>query len=133
MSRLLSGALLSALMLSLCACSVFSSSDSQGPGLSPAPAYLCDAQPGESAKVDDPEYGGEVTVRYEASFTLVDGSRCRRGTVIVPRRSAELLVVCTGSDGYWHVAPQMWGIVSASPAEGTGETVLNSEILPADR
>ena len=136
MSRMLLATLLLFLFASLCGCGGDSTSaDPHVAGLSPAPAFLCDAQPGQSATVDDPEYGGEVTVRYEEAFTLFDGSQCRRGLVIIPRTAAEMVVICAQSDGYWHLAPRMWGLGGAAPATPVAPPVplMNDEILPADR
>ncbi len=79
-----------------------------GPEPGPVAAFLRDAGPGEAREIDDPAFGGPVSVRFEEEFTSAAGEQCRRGTAVARASQAEVVVICR-KDGGWVMAPRVWG------------------------
>lgn len=75
----------------------------------PVVATLVAAESGASVDVVDPDFGGQVSVTAGEHFTSAAGENCRRGSVLSVGREAEVVVICKQTDGYWRMAPRIWG------------------------
>ena len=64
---------------------------------------------GETATVDDPDFGKGVRVSLDELFTSAKGEDCKRGTVLSGQREAEVIVICKDDKGRWTMAPRVWG------------------------
>lgn len=98
-----------ALMLAGCGHTV-----SEPPILEPAPlgpmeAFLAAELPGQSIVLDDPEFGENIRVTVEDMFVSANGEHCKRGTVLSSHGNAEVVVICRDKNGYWKMAPRVWG------------------------
>ena len=58
---------------------------------------------GETATVDDPDFGKGVHVSLDELFTSAKGEDCKRGTVLSGQREAEVIVICRDSKGHWNM------------------------------
>lgn len=79
------------------------------PILGPVAAFLATAQSGQSAVLDDPEFGNDVRITVEDTFFSAKGEPCKRGTVLSSHGSAEVVVICLNKMGEWEMAPRVWG------------------------
>jgi hypothetical protein len=70
---------------------------------------MAGAEPGVSAKLDDPVFGADLLVTQEGPFSSASGEDCRRATVIARGREAEIAVICRSGEGPWRLAPRIWG------------------------
>ncbi|GFH62851.1 MAG: putative membrane-bound lipoprotein [Candidatus Desulfovibrio kirbyi] len=75
----------------------------------PVEGYMASAAIGDSTRLDDPAFGKNVTVVMENSFTSASGEECRRASVIVGAKEAEVVVVCRDASGQWAMVPRVWG------------------------
>lgn len=88
------------------------SSPAPAPEAPPGPvtAYMISALPGETATLDDPDFGREVRVSVQESFVSAKNENCKRGTVLAAPREAEVVVICRDqTTGRWSMAPRVWG------------------------
>ena len=58
---------------------------------------------GETATVDDPDFGKGVRVSLDELFTSAKGEDCKRGTVLSGQREAEVIVICKDDKGRWNM------------------------------
>jgi hypothetical protein len=95
--------------LFLSGCGVIS--DAPAPPSPPGPVegYMITAVPGASTRLDDPAFGKDVSVTMENGFISAKGEECRRASVLVGEREAEVVVVCRNAAGRWEMAPRVWG------------------------
>ncbi|MBQ9453261.1 MAG: hypothetical protein IJU65_08240 [Desulfovibrio sp.] len=78
---------------------------------SPGPVtnFMSVAAPGEHAMLDDADFGRNIQVRIDETFTSAKGENCKRGTVRTDTGETEVVVVCQRMDGRWMMAPRVWG------------------------
>lgn len=79
------------------------------PVLSPVETFLATEDPGQSAILDDPQFGDNIRITVEDTFTSANGEQCKRGTVLSSRGDAEVIVICRDAHGSWKMAPRVWG------------------------
>ncbi len=79
------------------------------PDYTPVVACLVAAETDSTTDLEDGEFGGQVSVRAGEHFTSAAGEECRRGSVLSAGHEAEVVVICKGGDGYWRMAPRIWG------------------------
>ena len=79
------------------------------PDYTPVVACLVSAEDGAMTDVEDQTFGGQVSVRAGEHFTSAAGEECRRGSVLSAGHEAEVVVICKEADGYWRMAPRIWG------------------------
>ncbi|MGE9986671.1 DVU3141 family protein [Desulfovibrio sp. SGI.169] len=98
------------IFLPLAGCGLFSDAPPP-PAYQPGPleAYLVSAGKGDSATLDDPEFGKNIRVTLDDSFTSARGESCKRGIVLAGQKEAEVVVVCRNAEGQWRLAPRVWG------------------------
>ena len=108
-SRLgLSGlAVLTALLLGGCGFGGSPAQPETPPG--PVTGFMIVSSVGETATVDDPDFGKGVRVSLDELFTSAKGEDCKRGTVLSGQREAEVIVICKDDKGRWTMAPRVWG------------------------
>lgn len=96
--------------LPLAGCALFSDTPPP-PAYEPGPleAYLVSAGSGDSTTLDDPQFGKNVRVTLDDSFTSAKGESCKRATVLAGLREAEVVVICRNAGGQWRMAPRVWG------------------------
>lgn len=94
------------LMLSACS---FSAPAPEEPNYTPVVACLAKADNDSSTVLDDPEFGEKVKVSAGEFFVSASGAECRRGTVVSAGHEAEVIVVCKDANGFWQLAPRIWG------------------------
>ena len=75
----------------------------------PVTGFMIVSNVGETATVDDPDFGKGVHVSLDELFTSAKGEDCKRGTVLSGQREAEVIVICRDSKGHWNMAPRVWG------------------------
>lgn len=98
--------------LCLTGCGVFRDSP---PSASPAPpptpvaAYMMEHQKGDTAVLDDPEFGEAIRVTMQDPFISAAGEECRRATLVARQREAEVVVICRKVGEAWKLAPRIWG------------------------
>ena len=75
----------------------------------PVTGFMIVSNVGETATVDDPDFGKGVRVSLDELFTSAKGEDCKRGTVLAGQREAEVIVICRDATGHWNMAPRVWG------------------------
>ena len=75
----------------------------------PVTGFMIVSNVGETATIDDPDFGKGVRVSLDELFTSAKGEDCKRGTVLSGQREAEVIVICRDSNGHWNMAPRVWG------------------------
>ena len=75
----------------------------------PVTAFMIVSNVGETATVDDPDFGKGVRVSLDELFTSAKGEDCKRGTVLAGQQEAEVVVICRDEKGHWNMAPRVWG------------------------
>lgn len=95
----------------LSGCGVISDAPPAPPPPPPGPVegYMITAVPGASTRLDDPAFGKDVSVTMENGFISAKGEECRRASVLVGEREAEVVVICRDAAGRWEMAPRVWG------------------------
>jgi len=76
------------------------------PAASPLVAFVSTRQIGESAKIQDAEFGN-VTVFVEDSYVSALGEQCIKARVQMTRDCSEVVAVCK-RDGLWVKMPSIW-------------------------
>ncbi|MDR1659130.1 MAG: hypothetical protein LBR94_02155 [Desulfovibrio sp.] len=82
---------------------------SPAPPRGPVENFIIAAEPGQSATLDDPAFGINIRVAMDSAFTSAKGEECRRATVTVQGREAEVVVICRPGGDNWIMAPRVWG------------------------
>lgn len=75
----------------------------------PVTGFMIVSTVGETATVDDPDFGKGVRVSLDELFTSAKGEDCKRATVLSGQREAEVVVICRDGNGRWTMAPRVWG------------------------
>ena len=97
------------LSLALLAACAGTTPPQEAPVYTPVVACLATAETDSLTDLEDSEFGGQVSVRAGEHFTSAAGEECRRGSVLSAGHEAEVVVICKGADGYWRMAPRIWG------------------------
>lgn len=100
-------ALFTALLLGGCGFGGSPAQPETPPG--PVTGFMIVSNVGETATVDDPDFGKAVRVSLDELFTSAKGEDCKRGTVLSGQREAEVIVICRDANGRWNMAPRVWG------------------------
>ena len=100
-------ALFAALLLGGCGFGGSPAQPETPPG--PVTGFMIASNVGETATVDDPDFGKGVRVSLDELFTSAKGEDCKRGTVLAGQREAEVIVICRDTTGRWSMAPRVWG------------------------
>ena len=100
-------ALFAALLLGGCGFGGSPAQPETPPG--PVTGFMIASNVGETATVDDPDFGKGVRVSLDELFTSAKGEDCKRGTVLAGQREAEVIVICRDATGRWNMAPRVWG------------------------
>ena len=100
-------AVLTALLLGGCGFGGSPAQPETPPG--PVTGFMIVSAVGETATVDDPDFGKGVRVSLDEFFTSAKGEDCKRGTVLSGQREAEVIVICKDDRGRWTMAPRVWG------------------------
>lgn len=85
-------AVLTALLLGGCGFGGSPAQPETPPG--PVTGFMIVSAVGETATVDDPDFGKGVRVSLDELFTSAKGEDCKRGTVLSGQREAEVIVIC---------------------------------------
>lgn len=95
----------------LAGCGMFGSTAPAVPDVTPGPvtAFMINNEPGASVTLDDPEFGTEIHVALQDTFTSAAGEQCKRATLVAREREAEIVVICRDAAGRWNMAPRIWG------------------------
>ncbi|MDR2745654.1 MAG: hypothetical protein LBB66_10765 [Desulfovibrio sp.] len=96
------------LVLALSGCAGFQDVPAPRP-LGPAGNFIIAAEPGQSATLDDPAFGDNIRVTTDTPFVSAKGEECRRATVTVQGKEAEVVVFCRPGGDDWIMAPRVWG------------------------
>ena len=97
-------ALFAALLLGGCGFGGSPAQPETPPG--PVTGFMIASNVGETATVDDPDFGKGVRVSLDELFTSAKGEDCKRGTVLAGQREAEVIVICRDTTGRWTMAPR---------------------------
>ena len=100
-------ALFAALLLGGCGFGGSPAQPETPPG--PVTGFMIASNVGETATVDDPDFGKGVRVSLDELFTSAKGEDCKRGTVLAGQREAEVIVICRDTIWRWNMAPRVWG------------------------
>lgn len=88
-----------------------------GFGASPAPEtpptpvmqYMIDHSKGDTDLLDDPQFGEQIRITMQDTFTSAAGEECKRATLVAREREAEMAVICRKGEEGWKLAPRIWG------------------------
>ncbi|MDR3357487.1 MAG: hypothetical protein LBN96_01240 [Desulfovibrio sp.] len=97
------------LAFTLSGCAGLQDAPSPAPPLGPAGNFIVTAEPGQSKTLDDPAFGSNICVTADSAFTSAKGEECRRATVTVQGKEAEIVVICRPEGNNWIMAPRVWG------------------------
>jgi hypothetical protein len=75
----------------------------------PVENFIIIAEPGQSTTLDDPAFGNNIRVAADGAFISAKGEECRRATVTVQGKEAEVVVICRPEGDNWIMAPRVWG------------------------
>lgn len=96
--------------LALAGC-MFASPPQPEPETPPTPlaAFMIAHEPGDTATVHDPDYGGDVQVTIQETFISATGEECRRASLVSRQQEAEMAVICRKEGGRWVMGARIWG------------------------
>jgi hypothetical protein len=97
------------LVFALSGCAGLQDAPAPPPMPGPAENFIIAAEPGQATILDDPAFGNNIRVAMDSAFTSAKGEECRRATVTVQGKEAEVVVICKHEDGSWIMAPRVWG------------------------
>ena len=109
LSRLATLAAALFLTLPLAACGLGETPQREETPPGPVESFMIVSTPGQTTVVDDIQFGQGVSVSVDEIFTSAKGENCKRGTVLVGQKEAEVVVLCQDEKGRWVMAPRVWG------------------------